>query len=161
MEQMKVTQTRLVLPADTNAHNTLFGGKLMNYIDDSSAIAAVRYARRLCVTASTDSVDFLHPINANHSVTLEAFISGSGKRSLEVFCKITGESLATGQTYLAATAFSTFVIVDDNPEPLEKFKPMNSEERLVHEGYEKRRKFREARRTHHKVFVTALLEQDK
>lgn len=52
----------IVLPPDTNHHGTIFGGKLMAYIDDVATIAATRHARRPVVTASTDSVDFLHPV---------------------------------------------------------------------------------------------------
>src|SRR5699024_5515849 len=43
------------LPPDTNAYGTMFGGKLLAYIDDVAAIAAVRHARQPVVTASMDS----------------------------------------------------------------------------------------------------------
>lgn len=52
----------IVLPPDTNHHGTIFGGKLMAYIDDVATIAATKHSRRPVVTASTDSVDFLHPV---------------------------------------------------------------------------------------------------
>ena len=38
-------KTSLVSPPDTNIHGTMFGGKLMAYIDDVAAIAAMRHAR--------------------------------------------------------------------------------------------------------------------
>lgn len=65
-----VVKTSIVLPPDTNNHGTLFGGKLMAYIDDVASIAAMRHSRRNTVTASTDSVDFLHPIHVSHAVCL-------------------------------------------------------------------------------------------
>ena len=158
MEENKVTQTRLVLPGDTNGHNTLFGGKMMSYIDDVSAIAATKYARRLFVTGSTDSVDFLHPINSGNSVTLQAYVTGSGAKSLEVFCQITGEDLRTGKKYLAATAFTTFVIVDGQPDSIKPFIPETPEEILVNNGYDERKKVRHDRRQKNKAFIEALVE---
>ena len=80
-------KTSLVSPPDTNIHGTMFGGKLMAYIDDVAAIAAMRHARKLAVTASSDSVDFLHPIIEGNSVCLEAFVSYTGRTSMESICK--------------------------------------------------------------------------
>ena len=39
-------KTSLVSPPDTNIHGTMFGGKLMAYIDDVAAIAAMRHAQK-------------------------------------------------------------------------------------------------------------------
>lgn len=61
-KESKVVKTSRVFPLDTNNHNTLFGGKLMSYIDDIASISAARHCRRDTVTASMDSVDFLKPI---------------------------------------------------------------------------------------------------
>lgn len=77
MEEIKhcrdslVIKTSLVLPPDTNNIGTMFGGKLMAYIDDVAAISAMRHAQSNVVTASTDSVDFLHPIHEGNAVCLE------------------------------------------------------------------------------------------
>ncbi|MBJ8193333.1 acyl-CoA thioesterase, partial [Bacillus cereus] len=49
-------KTSRVFPNDINNHNTLFGGRLMSYIDDIASIAAAKLCRTNTVTASTDSV---------------------------------------------------------------------------------------------------------
>lgn len=56
-------RTSRVFPNDVNNHNTLFGGRLMSDIDQVASISAAKHSRRDCVTASTDSVDFLHSPN--------------------------------------------------------------------------------------------------
>lgn len=61
-KESKVVKTSRVFPLDTNNHQTLFGGKLMSYIDDIASISAARHSRSETVTASMDSVDFLEPI---------------------------------------------------------------------------------------------------
>lgn len=71
-----------VFANDLNNYNTLFGGVLMKRIDNVASLAARRHARvRECVTASIDSIDFLHPITQSESVCIEAFVSSTGIRA--------------------------------------------------------------------------------
>ncbi|MCE4050038.1 MULTISPECIES: acyl-CoA thioesterase [Bacillaceae] len=112
-----VIKTSIVFPTDTNTYGTLFGGKLMAYIDDTAAIAAMRHARKHIVTASTDSVDFLHPIQEGNSVCLEAFVTYTGTSSMEVFVKVTAEDLLSGEKNLCALSFLTMVAIDEHGKP--------------------------------------------
>src|SRR5690606_40240501 len=75
MKDSITIKTSLVFPPDTNHHGTLFGGKLMGYIDDVASIAAIKFARNPVVTASTDSVDFIKPIRVGDAVTLTAIVT--------------------------------------------------------------------------------------
>lgn len=113
-----VVKTSIVLPPTTNNYGTLFGGKLMEYIDDLAGIAAMRHARRHVVTASTDSVDFLHPIHEGNSVCLEAFVTYTGRTSMEVFVKVIAEDLITGERHVCALSFLTMVAIDENGKPV-------------------------------------------
>ncbi|MCT2343730.1 MULTISPECIES: acyl-CoA thioesterase [Niallia] len=112
-----VVKTSIVFPTDTNTYGTLFGGKLMAYIDDTAAIAAMKHARKHIVTASTDSVDFLHPIQEGNSVCLEAFVTYTGTSSMEVFVKVTSEDLLSGEKHLCALSFLTMVAIDEHGKP--------------------------------------------
>src|SRR5690625_1817890 len=100
-----------VLPPDTNALGTLFGGRLMAHVDDVAAIAAVRHARESVVTASTDSVDFLHPVKSGDSICVEAFVTWTHQTSMEVFIKAVTEELVSGEREVFATDFCNFVVV--------------------------------------------------
>lgn len=56
MERKFVKETRCfkisrVFPTDVNNHETLFGGKLMSYIDDIASISASKLCRVTAVTA--------------------------------------------------------------------------------------------------------------
>ncbi|MEG0474087.1 MAG: acyl-CoA thioesterase [Carnobacterium sp.] len=157
--QTKVVQTHRVLPSDLNHHQTLFGGNLMSLIDNTASISAARHSRGVTVTASMDSLDFLHPIYGNHSVCIESYVSGVGKSSMEVFCKIMGEDLMTGERYLAATSFVTFVSMKTESHlnvlvPL--IEPTTEEERLVCEGYQQRREKRINNRDFNERFANAI-----
>ena len=50
--------TDLVLPAETNPLNNLFGGELLARMDRACSIAARRHSRRIVVTASVNHVSF-------------------------------------------------------------------------------------------------------
>ena len=103
--QTRAIQSRRIFPFDVNMHQTLFGGNLTRIIDDCASITVSRHCRRLAVTASVDAMNYLKPLPLGHSVCVETYISGVGKKSMEVFCKVVGEDVLTGERYLAATRF--------------------------------------------------------
>src|SRR5699024_1503838 len=112
-------KTAQILPPDTNAYGTLFGGKLMAYMDDVAVIAAVRHSRRTCVTASTDSVDFLAPVKLGDFVILEAFVTSTHKRSMEIYVKVLTVSHKTDEKEVCATEVFTYVALNENGKPIE------------------------------------------
>ena len=52
----------LMMPRDTNAYGTLFGGVILSYIDQAGAIEARRQGCERMVTVSMDKVVFHHPV---------------------------------------------------------------------------------------------------
>ncbi|MGX7418686.1 acyl-CoA thioesterase [Carnobacterium gallinarum] len=157
--ESRVVQTHRVFPYDLNQHKTLFGGKLMSLIDDTASISATRHSRGVCVTASTDSLDFLHPIHEDHSVCVETYVTGVGKSSIEVFAKVIGEVLLTGERYLAATSFMTFVALPTEESPtiiVPLIEPQTIEERMVCDGYDQRRKKRVSIRQFNEEFAETV-----
>ncbi|MDC3416834.1 acyl-CoA thioesterase [Aquibacillus salsiterrae] len=137
-----------VFPPDTNMHGTLFGGKLMSHIDDVAAIAATRHARRQVVTASTDSVDFLHPVKEGDVIILEAFVTWTNRSSMEVFVKVITEQLITGERKVCATSFITMVALDEEYRPTDVpgVYPESEEEKWLHEDAARRAEIRQERR---------------
>jgi acyl-CoA hydrolase len=115
--ESRVVRTGRIFPNDVNNHNTLFGGKLMSDMDMIASISAVRHARKEVVTASTDSVDFLSPITQQDSICIESFVTYTGTSSMEVFVKVIAENLITGNRKIAATAFLTFVALNEDGKP--------------------------------------------
>ncbi|WP_241383932.1 acyl-CoA thioesterase [Rhodococcus sp. CH91] len=146
--ESRVIKTSRVFPNDVNDHNTLFGGKLMSDIDMTASISATRHSRASVVTASTDSVDFLEPVRPSDSVCLESFVTWTGHSSMEVFVKVTAEDLRSGDRRIAATAFLTFVAIDDGGRPTQipPVLPESAEERALNESGEERAQHRRAHR---------------
>lgn len=141
-----VTSHRVFQP-DLNEHETVFGGKILSLVDDSASVAAVRLTHKTVVTASFDHVSFLKPFHLDDSMCLEAYVSGTGTRSLEVFVKIIGENLTTGERFVGFTCFITYVIEDaTSTNPLPPMKPVTDEQRYICDGYAKRHAQRKERR---------------
>ncbi|PLR85081.1 acyl-CoA thioesterase [Bacillus canaveralius] len=146
--ESRVFQTNRVMPPDTNNHQTLFGGKLMASIDVVASISAAKHCRSECVTASMDSVDFLHPIRPTDAVHLESFVTYTGSSSMEIFVKVIAEHLINGESIVAATSFLTFVSLDEKGKPkrVPQVYPETEEEKYLFNSAEDRMKQRKARR---------------
>ncbi|MET3697916.1 acyl-CoA hydrolase [Bacillus oleivorans] len=154
MEPKKVSESRIintdqVLSCDLNNYNTLFGGVLMKKLDSAATLSARRHARvKECVTASTDSIDFLCPIHQTDSVCIESFVTYTGRTSMEIFCKVIAEDMLTGERRIAATAFLTFVALDEYKKPVEVpgVIPETEEEKFIYETGKERAEMRKIRR---------------
>jgi acyl-CoA hydrolase len=115
--ESRSTMVQLIFPSDTNYHGTMFGGKVMEYMDKIAAITSMRHARKPVVTASTDSLDFVAPIRVGEVIEVEAFVTWTHRSSMEVFVKVQTENVYTGERKTAVTAFFSFVALDDSGKP--------------------------------------------
>ncbi len=111
--------TELVLPQHTNALGSIFGGTVMSWIDIAAAISAGKHARASVVTASIDALHFIAPIRLGHVVQLRASVNATGRTSMEVGVRVDSENPRTGEKVHNATAYVTFVAVDDHGKPTE------------------------------------------
>ncbi|BAP85275.1 acyl-CoA hydrolase [Paucilactobacillus hokkaidonensis JCM 18461] len=128
-----------IFPTDLNEHGTLFGGRVLDLVDREASIAAMRIARQTVVTATIDHVNFIAPFKAQDSMCLEAYVTGFGNRSIEVFAKVTGEHLKTGKRFLGFTCFITFVIDDVTAEvTFDHIAPETKEQQTMCANYSER-----------------------
>ena len=114
-----VQMEQLVLPNDANALNTLFGGRLLQWIDAAGAMAATKHSRREVVTVAVDSVDFREPIKVGNMVKLIAKVTWTGRTSMEVKIDIFKETPYSGEIIKTNQAFMTFVALDGSGKPAE------------------------------------------
>jgi acyl-CoA hydrolase len=136
--------TELVLPNDTNRLGNLLGGRLMHLMDIAGAIAAARHTQRVCVTASVDEMNFLHPIKEGDIVILQASVNRVFRTSMEVGIRVTREDPLTGSRTKANSAYFTYVALDDNGKPVkaDPIRPVTNEERRRYADAARRRKLR-------------------
>jgi acyl-CoA hydrolase len=113
----RVEMTEIVLPGHTNQLGNIFGGQLMAWTDIAASIAAARHARTVCVTASIDGLSFIEPVRLGHHVTIRASVNWTGRSSMEVGARIESEDPRTGKRARVATAYTTFVAIDEHGKP--------------------------------------------
>src|SRR5882762_702098 len=79
----------LMMPRDTNAHGTIFGGVILSYIDQAGAIEACRQGSRLMVTVSMDKVVFHQPVFVGDLISLwtETLRIGTTSITVKVVCE--------------------------------------------------------------------------
>lgn len=105
-------RSELIFPADANALGSLFGGRLMQFIDLVGAMAATRHARAITVTAAMDHLDFIAPVHVGNLLILKSSVNRVYRTSMEVGVKAMVEDMRTGETKHVSSAYLTFVAVD-------------------------------------------------
>ncbi len=112
-----VTMTEMVLPGHTNSLKSVFGGTIMSWIDIAAAISAQRHARRPVVTASIDAMNFVQPVYVGWIVNLKASVNFVSRTSMEVGVRLDAENPIEGKRFHVASAYLTFVALDDDGKP--------------------------------------------
>ncbi|MTV81421.1 acyl-CoA thioesterase [Secundilactobacillus folii] len=134
-DTLSITNHR-VFSSDLNEHDTVFGGRILSMVDDTSSIAASRAVRQVQVTATMDHMNFIAPFAMQDAMVIESYVTGTSHRSLEVFVKGLGEHLLTGERFVGFTCFVTFVVLANPANPaLPKIIPETDEEKFICSGY--------------------------
>jgi acyl-CoA hydrolase len=115
--ESRVEMTEIVLPGDTNALGTIFGGKVMQWIDIAASVAGMRHSGGNVVTASIDGLTFLSPIHLGEIVRLQAQVNFVGKTSMEIGVRVDAENARTGACRYTTKAYLTFVAIDADGKP--------------------------------------------
>jgi len=116
-DESEVTNTYIVMPPQTNAHGTAFGGQIMAWMDEVAAIAALRFCKNPCVTVSVDRVQFTKPIKMGHILIMKARVNYTGSTSMEIGVRVCSEDPMTGDKQHALTGYLTFVAVNKKGKP--------------------------------------------
>ena len=121
VKDSQVIMHELVLPNDTNLLGNILGGRVMHLMDICAAMSAYKHARRPVVTASVDHLDFLAPAKKGDIVILKSSVNYVHATSMEVGVRIEAETPLTGEVRHTATAYLTFVALNDNNKPMQIF----------------------------------------
>lgn len=113
----EATMTELMMPHHANVLGNVFGGVVLSLVDRVAAVAAMRHARRTCVTVSVDKVDFREPIRIGELVTACARVNFTGRTSMEVGVKVEAENVITGEKRHTNSCYVTLVALDEHGRP--------------------------------------------
>jgi len=119
VKETSITIAQVMLPQDTNPAGNVHGGVIMKLIDTAAAVVASRHARCNTVTASIDRLVFHHPVFVGDVLFLKACLNMVGKSSMEVGVRVEAENYLTGEVRHTASAYLTFVALDEKGRPKE------------------------------------------
>ena len=108
-----------MLPRDTNARGTIFGGVILSHIDLAGAIAASRCAPRNFVTRAMREVEFIAPVYVGDVVSFYAEVQREGKTSVTIHVEVEAErSKEPAQRVKVTAAEVIYVAVDEAGSPI-------------------------------------------
>ncbi len=147
VQDSRVETMHLVRNKHLNGAGRLFGGILMQWMDEVAAIVAMRHAGGACITASVDNLQFIQGAHQGDMVVLIGRITYVGTSSMEVRVDVYVEGM-DGMRKIINRAYFTMVALDDKERPREvsRLELVGEEERDEWEAGKKRREMRILRR---------------
>jgi acyl-CoA thioesterase YciA len=106
-----------MLPKDTNAFGTIFGGVILSYIDLAGSIEARRHYAQRFVTKAMHEVIFVAPVFLGDLVTFYTRMTRVGRTSITVDVEVEVERLGTmgnRETVKVTAAEVIYVAIDEN-----------------------------------------------
>jgi acyl-CoA thioesterase YciA len=108
-----------MLPRDTNARGTIFGGVILSHIDLAGGIAAARRAARTFVTRAMREVEFIAPVYVGDVVSFYATVVREGSTSVTVKVSVEAERAEDAALRVKVTeAEVIYVAVDEAGKPI-------------------------------------------
>jgi acyl-CoA thioesterase YciA len=112
----------MMMPRDTNALGTIFGGVILSYIDQAGAVEAHRYVRGRILTVALHEVEFHDPVFVGDLVSFYAEKTRIGRTSITIKVVVEAEGRLRGSDIVKVTeAEVVFVHVDEKnrPQPID------------------------------------------
>ena len=104
----------MLLPKDTNAHGTIFGGVIMSQIDLAGAVEAGKVSSHKVVTVAMNGVEFLAPVYVGDVVSFYTRCTRIGRTSIQIHVEVEALRSSDGHTVVKVTeADVIYVTVDE------------------------------------------------
>ena len=147
VDDSRVETVHIVRPNHLNGANRLFGGILMQWIDEVAGIVAKRHSMCNVTTASVDNLTFLHGAYQNDMVVITGKVTWVGSTSMEV-CVDTYVETLCGKRDRINNAHFMMVALDENNKPVKvpQLILQTEEEKLAWAHGEERKRIRNQRR---------------
>ncbi|HIR92922.1 MAG TPA: acyl-CoA thioesterase [Candidatus Egerieimonas intestinavium] len=148
MEDSLTEQVHLIMPPHLNGGGRVFGGMLLQWIDEVAGVVAKRHSGcKNVTTAAIDNLQFKAGIYDGDLVVLIGRVTYTGRTSMEVRVDTYAES-GDGMRKPVNRAYFVMVAMDeeDKPTPVPILKVETESQRAEWEGALKRRELRSLRR---------------
>lgn len=139
----RVETVHMVRPNHLNAAGRLFGGILMQWLDEVAGLVAKRHTRCNVITASVDNLRFIKGAYQKDVIVIIGKVTYVGNTSMEIRVDTYVENV-DGMRRPINRAYFTMVALDENDKPKKAPRLIieTEEERAEWEAAEKRREMR-------------------
>jgi acyl-CoA thioesterase YciA len=104
----------VMMPRDTNAAGTIFGGLILSHIDLAAAVESHNHHEGKLVTVAMDEIVFRAPVFVGDVVSFYTKTLKTGRTSVKVDVEVVSESrFGSQKRRLVTEAVVTMVAVDD------------------------------------------------
>jgi len=143
VDESRVENVYMVRPTHLNGANRLFGGILMQWIDEVAGIVAKRHSMSNVTTASVDNLTFLQGAYQGDMIVIKGKITWVGSSSMEV-CVDTYVENPSGERNRINNAHFMMVALDKNDKPVKVpgLILQTEDEKLAWEHAEERKRIR-------------------
>ena len=147
VDDSRVETVHIVRPNHLNGANRLFGGILMQWIDEVAGIVAKRHSMTNVTTAAVDDLTFLRGAYQNDMVVIKGKITWVGTTSMEVCVDTYVENVNKERQWIN-NAYFVMVALDENDKPVKvpRLALQTEEERRTWEIADERRRLWNQRR---------------
>jgi acyl-CoA thioesterase YciA len=109
----------VLMPKDTNAHGTIFGGVILSHIDIAAAIEVRKYTPKKIVTKAMHEVVFVAPVFVGDIVSFYTSLVKIGRTSITVKVVVEAERVSyPNERALVTEAEVVYVAIDEGRKPI-------------------------------------------
>ena len=105
------------MPTDTNYTGNLFGGRMLEWMDELAGITARRFAKTDVMTVAIENVTFKHPMPNACFLDMIAEVIHVGNTSMKIKITVKMDQNEGQEQIQTAEAFFIFVALDENRRP--------------------------------------------
>ena len=118
IEESETELTHILFPRNLNDSGRLYGGQLLEWLDELAGIVARRHCGGRAVTASIDHMDFKAGAKEGDTVYIHGRLTSVGTTSMEVRIDSYVEDMRDGARHLINRAYFVMVAVDAQGRPV-------------------------------------------
>ncbi len=119
MNQSEPAIRVMMMPRDTNAHGTIFGGVILSYIDQAGGVEARKRCHDKFVTVAMDGVIFKKPVFVGDVLSFRTETLSIGRTSMKIRVYVDAQRFDNPRDIVPVTeATLVFVAVDDDRRPV-------------------------------------------
>ena len=109
----------VLMPKDTNAHGTIFGGVILSYIDIAAAIEVRKHTLKKIVTKAMREVIFVAPVFVGDLVSFYTELVRIGRTSITIKVRVEADRISSpGARVRVTEAEVVYVAIDEQRRPV-------------------------------------------